>query len=329
MIITQTPFRISFFGGGTDYPIYFKNHGGAVLSTSIDKYCYLTARYLPPFFDYKIKLTYSKVECINDVNEIEHPSIKACMKYTNINNLSIIHDADLPARSGLGSSSSFTVGLLNAIHGLKGEFIDAISLGKEAIHVEQDLIGENVGVQDQMAAAHGGFNIMEFSYDDVLVRPLAVSSERKQLLNDYLFLVYTGIPRFASRIAAEQIKATPQKISELNEIHQMVYEGEKILSSCRDITDFGRLLNEAWKMKRTLTNKISNDIIDKIYDIAIKNGAIGGKLIGAGGGGYVLLFAPPEKHKRIIEKLNLITVYFRFESLGSKIIFYRNEPERW
>ncbi|MDR1089908.1 MAG: kinase [Prevotella sp.] len=329
MVITQTPFRISFFGGGTDYRSYFEQYGGAVLSTSIDKYCDLTVRHLPPFFDHRIKAAYATIEYAKNIDEIKHPSIKACMRYTGTNDLSIIYDADLPARSGLGSSSSFTVGLLNAIHGLKGEFVDAISLGKEAIHVEQDLIGESVGVQDQMAAAYGGFNIMEFSYNNILVRPVVLSSERRQLLNDHLFLVYTGLPRFASKIASEQIKVTPQKTAELKEMHQMVFEGERILSSNSDISDFGKLLNESWKMKRSLTAKISNSLIDSLYEKALRSGAIGGKLIGAGGGGYILLFASPDRQKKIIEELELIAVTFKFENLGSKIIFFRNEEKGW
>jgi D-glycero-alpha-D-manno-heptose-7-phosphate kinase len=325
MIISQTPFRISFFGGGTDYALYYEQHGGAVLSTTIDKYCYITVRSLPPFFTYKTSISYSKREEVNHIDEIDHPSVKACMRYMKLDSISVIYDADLPARAGLGSSSSFTVGLLNAMHAFKGEFIDKISLGKEAFHIEYDVIGENVGIQDQMAAAYGGFNIMEFSADDIVVRPVIISPERKKLLNEHLLLVYSGISRFASNIAEEQIKNTPHKLTELKQMYDMVYECEKILTGQGDIIDFGRLLNESWKLKRSLTNKISNNVIDEIYDLALQNGVIGGKLLGAGGGGFILLFIPPEKKKILIEKLSLMHVPFEFEHSGSRVLFYKSE----
>jgi D-glycero-alpha-D-manno-heptose-7-phosphate kinase len=325
MIISQTPFRISFFGGGTDYKPYYEQYGGAVLSATIDKYCYITLRTLPPFFTYKTRVSYSKLEEVNNVDEIDHPSVKACIRYMNLDSMSVIYDADLPARTGLGSSSSFTVGLLHAMHALKGEFIDKISLGKEAFHIEYDIIHENVGSQDQMAAACGGLNIMEFSADDVLVRPVVIPPERRKLLNEHLLLVYSGISRFASKVAEEQIKNTPHKTQELKQMHDMVYEGEKILVSREDITDFGRLLHESWKLKRSLTNKISSDVIDDIYSRALQYGAIGGKLLGAGGGGFILLFVSPEKKKNLIEKLSLMHVPFEFENGGSRVIFYKSE----
>jgi D-glycero-alpha-D-manno-heptose-7-phosphate kinase len=322
MIISQTPFRISFLGGGTDYAPYYKEYGGAVLSTTIDKYCYLTVRNLPPFFGYKIAISYSKREEVNSIDDIDHPSVKACMKYMGLGSLAIIHDADLPARTGLGSSSAFTVGLLHAMHGIKGEYINKIALGKEAIHVEQDIIGENVGVQDQMAVACGGLNVMEFSSYDILVHPVIISSERKKIFNDHLLLIFTGISRFASQVAEEQIKNTPQKITELKQMYDMVYEGEKILCGTGDIAEFGKLLNESWKLKRSLTTKISNDTIDVIYNTALEAGALGAKLLGAGGGGFMLIFASPEKHDLIIQKLNLMNVPFEFENTGSRILYY-------
>jgi D-glycero-alpha-D-manno-heptose-7-phosphate kinase len=325
MIISQTPFRISFFGGGTDYAPYYEQYGGAVMSTTIDKYCFITLRSLPPFFEYKTRISYSKLEEVNHINEIDHPSVKACMRYMGLDSISVVYDADLPARTGLGSSSSFTVGLLHAMHAFKGEFIDKISLGKEAYHIEYDNIGENVGMQDQMAAACGGFNVMEFSADDVVVRPVIISSERKRLLNEHLLLVYSGISRFASKIAEEQIKNTPHKLSELEQMRNMVYESEKILTSRGDITDFGKLLHESWKLKRSLTNKISNDVIDDIYSTALKNGAIGGKLLGAGGGGFILMFISPERKKSLIKALSLMHVPFAFENGGSRVLFYKSE----
>ncbi|GHT87341.1 galactokinase [Spirochaetia bacterium] len=323
MIISQTPFRLSFFGGGTDYAPYYKEYGGAVLSTTIDKFCYITLRHLPQFFDYTTQISYHKREEVKNVEEIEHPSVKACMKYMNLDSLSINYDADLPARTGLGSSSAFTVGLLHAMHGYKGEYIDKISLGKEAIHVEQDLIGENVGVQDQMAAACGGLNVMEFSQDDIVVRPVTLSLERKKQLSDCLLLVYTGISRFASKIAEEQIKNTPGKTLELKQMYDMVYEGEKILAGTDDIMLFGKLMNESWKIKRSLSGKISNSTIDTIYDAALKNGAVGAKLLGAGGGGFMVLFSDPEKKSALIDTLKLMSVPFAFENNGSKIIYYQ------
>jgi len=324
MVITQTPFRISFLGGGTDYRPYFMENGGSVISTTIDKYCYINIRKLPPFFNHRSRVTYSQVENFNEIDEIDHPSVRECLRYLDMNDVSITHDGDLPAKTGLATSSAFTVGLLNGLHALRGEYIDSMTLSKEAIHVEQEMIKENVGVQDQLAVAHGGLNRIYFTSEGYFVRPIIISSERKQLLNDSLIMIYTGLSRFASDIAKDQIEITSQKINELKNMCSMVDDGEKILTSNCDINDFGRLLHESWQIKRSLTKSISNDNIDEIYQTAMKNGAIGGKLLGAGGGGFVLLYVEPEKQDKVKHSLsNLLHVPFNFENNGSRVLYYR------
>jgi len=326
MIISRTPFRISFFGGGTDYPVWYKEHGGAVLATSIDKYCYINLRHLPPFFDYNYRLVYSKSEQIQDISEIQHPSIRETLRFMNSNQgLEIHHDADLPARSGLGSSSSFTVGLLNAMYAMKGKMVTKRQLALDAIHVEQYLINENVGSQDQTSAAFGGFNKIEFGGEqEIQVQPITIGAKKSQDLQDHLMLFFTGFSRIASEIAGEQIKKTPDKTAELNRMREMVDEAIGILnSSDSDITDFGRLLHESWMIKRSLTDKISTSQIDQIYETAMRAGALGGKLLGAGGGGFILFFVESEFQPMVKEKLkNLLHVPFKFDTLGSQIIYY-------
>lgn len=325
MIITRTPFRISFLGGGTDYPAWYKKNGGAVLSASIDKYCYISCRLLPPFFKHKHRIVYGQQENVNGIDEIDHPSVRECMRYVKQKHgLEIHHDGDLPARSGLGSSSSFTVGLLHALYGLKGEIKNKQQLALDAIHVEQNMIKENVGSQDQTIAAFGGFNKIEFGGNKELhVQPLTLKPEVMRNFQDYLMLFFTDLSRNASDIAAEQIRTMDQKEKELRTMHSFVDEGVKILQKGKNLDDFGKLLNESWLIKRSLTSKISNATIDKIYSIAIKTGAIGGKLLGAGGGGFMLIFAPPEKHKLIREKLKkFLYVPFQIEHSGSQIIYY-------
>lgn len=326
MIISRTPFRISFFGGGTDYPVWYKEHGGAVLATSIDKYCYINVRQLPPFFDYNYRLVYSKSEQTQGISEIQHPSIRETLRFMNSDQgLEIHHDADLPARSGLGSSSSFTVGLLNALYAMKGKMITKRQLALDAIHVEQDLINENVGSQDQTNAAFGGFNKIEFGGDrEIQVQPITIGAKKSQDLQDHLMLFFTGFSRIASEIAGEQIKKTPDKTTELNRMLEMVDEAIGILnSSDSDITDFGRLLHESWMIKRSLTDKITTSQVDKIYETAMQAGALGGKLLGAGGGGFILFFVEPEFQPVVKEKLkDLLHVPFKFDTLGSQIIYY-------
>lgn len=326
MIISRTPFRISFFGGGTDYPVWYKENGGAVLATSINKYCYITCRYLPPFFEHKYRIVYSKTEQTQNISEIQHPSVRETLNFMGIDRgVEIHHDADLPARTGLGSSSAFTIGLLNALYALKGKMVTKRQLALDAVHIEQDIIRENVGSQDQTTAAFGGLNKLEFGGDQqIQVQPITLNSRKCQLLQDNLMLFFTGLSRTASEIAGEQIKKTPDKKTELNKMREMVEEAISILNgSDTDITDFGRLLHESWMIKRSLTDKISTPQINNIYETAINTGALGGKLLGAGGGGFILFFVEPEFQQKVKEELkNLLYVPFKFENLGSQIIYY-------
>ena len=325
MIITRTPFRISFFGGGTDYPVWFENNGGAVLSTSIDKYCYITCRYLPPFFEHKHRIIWTKVESVKSTDEIQHPAVNAALKFFDIQEgLEIHHDADLPARTGLGSSSSFAVGIIHALHALKGRIISKRQLALDAIHLEQELLKENVGCQDQVAAAFGGFNKIEFGgVEKISVSPITLHSERLDSLQDHLMLVFTGFSRNASEIAAEQIKNTQNKTSELKALNGMVEQAIEILNANGPLDGFGKLLDESWKIKRSLSSQITNSDIDEIYEAAKSAGALGGKLLGAGGGGFMLLFVKPEDKLKVKDKLNkLLHVPFRFENSGSQIIHY-------
>jgi len=327
MIITRTPFRISFFGGGTDYPAFYKEHGGAVLSTSINKYCYITCRYLPPFFDHKFRIRYTKREETQTIDEIVHPSVRECLKYMEIERgVEIVHTSDIPAMSGIGSSSSFTVGLLNALYALKGEVVTKRRLAFDAIHVEQNMIGEPVGSQDQIAAAFGGVNRIEFGEgkDDIFVQPIPINGEKLEYFQNSLLFYFTRFTRYASEVAKEQIEKTPQKIKELNLMKEMVDEAINILSGhVERFHEFGKLLHESWMLKRNLTRLISNGNIDDIYQAAINAGAIGGKLCGAGGGGFILLFVPPENQDKVRDKLkDLLLVPIRFENLGSHLVFY-------
>ena len=325
MIISRTPFRVSFFGGGTDYNGWFNDHNGAVLATTIDKYCYITCRYLPPFFEYNSRIIYSKTELIRNIDEIDHPSVREVLRYLKINEgVEIHHDGDLPARTGLGSSSSFTVGLLNGLYALKGQMVTKERLAREAIHVEQDMIKENVGCQDQTLAAYGGFNLIEFGGTNHLrVQPLTVPAGKLSLLQDHLMLFFTGFSRTASSIAKAQIENIPKKNAELARMHEMVYEAVDVLNG-NDLLKFGKLLDESWKLKRTLSDKISSQHIDDLYTSAIAAGALGGKLLGAGGGGFVLFFVEPPKKEKVRQALKgLLEVPFKFENLGSQIIFYQ------
>lgn len=325
MIVSRTPFRLSLFGGGSDYPVWYKDHGGAVLATSIDKYCYITTRYLPPFFDYTYRIVYSKQETVNALKEIQHPSVRETLRFMNWNSgIEIHHDADLPARSGLGSSSAFTVGLLNALHGLKGMRATKRQLTLGAIHIEQEMIKENVGSQDQTTTAFGGFNKIRFGGEQhVEVTPITMTPEKLLLLQNHLMLFFTGFTRTASEIAGEQIKKTHEKKNELTRMMKMVDEAITIINgNTNGITDIGTLLHEAWMLKRSLTNKITTPQIDKIYETALQAGALGGKLLGAGGGGCILFFVEPEKQPEVKEKLsNLLYIPFRFEWLGSQIVY--------
>ena len=329
MIISRTPLRISFFGGGTDYPTFYKEYGGAVLSTSINKYSYVICRRLPPFFDYKYRIRYTQREETKTISEIRHPSVRECLNFIKLDyGVEVQHNADLPAMSGLGSSSAFTVGLLNVLYALKGELISKKRLALDAIHVEQDIIRENVGSQDQTAAAFGGFNKIEFGgRRKIMVYPLTIDPDKISFLQSHLMLFFTGFPRNASDIAGEQIKNTPSKIKELKKMMAMVEEAVKVLNGPQDrYADFGKLLHEAWFVKRGLTERITNPQIDEIYEEALSAGALGGKLLGAGGGGFMLLFAKPENRQKVRERLNkLLYVPFMFHDLGSQIVYYAPE----
>ncbi len=324
MLMIRTPFRVSFFGGGTDYYDYFSQYGGSVLSTTIDKYCYLTIRKLPPFFEYKNQLTYSKIERFNNVSEIQHPLVKASLEYIPTDRIQIAYDADLPAGSGIGSSSSFAVGLLQGLHALKNEYPDRMTLAKEAIHIERVLCNEGGGVQDQIAAAFGGLNRLDFSGDGYKVTPIEISEERSNIFQNNLVLVFTGFTRYSGVIATEQQKSISSTLKQLHEMKALVDTAENILKS-GDIDDFGRLLDYTWQLKRTLSEYISNPQIDELYERAKRYGALGGKILGAGGGGFMLLYVPQNKKDELIRCFNdLKIVPFKFENEGTKI-FFRND----
>jgi D-glycero-alpha-D-manno-heptose-7-phosphate kinase len=327
MIISRTPFRISFFGGGTDYPEWFCEHGGAVLSTTIDKYCYLSVRELPPFFDHKFRVVYSIVENVREVNDIKHPAVRGVLGWLNVaKGLEIHHDGDLPARSGLGSSSAFTVGLINAVHALEGEHISRETLASEAIHVEQCVLRERVGLQDQVSTAFGGFNHITVTRDGAYtVSPMVLPRQRLLALQSHLMLVFTGISRNAPEIAATVVGNLKRKTADMHALQQMVGQGITILSSAStDLVEFGQLLKEAWMLKRSLSELVSNSAVDDLMQSAMSAGAIGGKLLGAGGGGFMLLFVRPEDRARVQDALRkLITVPFRFEMAGSRIVLYQ------
>ncbi len=326
MIITRTPLRVSFFGGGTDYPVWYKKNGGAVISTSIDKYSYITCRYFPHFFDYKYLIKYSKIEKSKNLSEIQHPSVRESIKFLKIKRgVEIAYTSDVPALSGLGSSSAFTVGLLQALYALEGKLVTKRQLALDAIAVEQKKIKENVGSQDQVAAAFGGFNKITFGgASTFLATPLTLPLTKLNDLQNHLMLFFTGLSRRSSEVAKEQIKQTNKKKSELKTLADFVPETEKILmSKSSKIEEFGKLLRESWEIKRSLTNKISSPQIDAIYQAALDAGALGGKLLGAGGGGFMLLFANPKYQEKIKTKLkNLVHVPFGFETLGTQIIYY-------
>ena len=329
MVICRTPFRISFFGGGTDYPIWYKENGGSVISTSINKYSYITVRWLPPYFAYRHRIRYYQQEQVNSLDEIKHPSVRECARYLNIRDgLEVVHNADVPAQSGLGSSSTFTVGMLHALHTLQNHMPTKRQLAMEAIHVEQDLIGEAVGSQDQTAAAFGGLNFIRFNgARNIDVDPIIMSKERLQELQENLLLVFTGFSRSAPELAKLQIAVTPYKAAELASMRKLCDQGLGILVDHKTSLDsFGLLLNEQWKIKRSLTEKISNPEIEHIYDLGLKNGALGGKLLGAGGGGFMLFYVPKERHENIRAALHSKTfIPFRFEFTGSKIIYFSHQ----
>jgi D-glycero-alpha-D-manno-heptose-7-phosphate kinase len=327
MIIVKTPFRISFFGGGTDYPAWYRKNGGAVLSTTIDKYSYITCRYLPPFFEHKHRIVYSHIENVQEVDQIEHPAVRAVLGWAKVNEgLEMHYDGDLPARSGLGSSSSFTVGLIHALSGLRGKMISKYELASNAINIEQNILKENVGSQDQISAAYGGFNRIIFDTDDsFIVEPVTINPLRRSELASHLMLFFTGFSRIADSVAKSQIDNFDIKEKELKLMGQMVNEAIDLLVNIdTSIDEFGKLLHESWRIKRGLSSMVTNNQIDSIYEAAMEAGAIGGKILGAGGGGFMLVFAKPEKHAAIRERLKkLIYVSFNFEDGGSRVALYQ------
>jgi D-glycero-alpha-D-manno-heptose-7-phosphate kinase len=325
MIISKTPHRISFFGGGTDYPPYYLKHGGKVLGVGIDKYSYINIRKLPPFFDHKYRIVYSKQENVEDIESIVHPSVRETLRYFGVDyGISIHHDGDIPARSGMGSSSAFTVGLVKSLHALEGKMISKGDLAKTAIHIEQNLIKEHVGSQDQAFAAYGGLNMIEFlPSGEIVVNPIILPSDRLREFEGSLMLFFTGISRIASEVAKDQIEKTEINEPSLHAMKQLVDDAFDILTSNKDLRLFGEMLNETWRLKRSLSGKISSPEIDEMYETAMSAGTLGGKLLGAGGGGFMLFFVPNSKQESVKQALkNYLHIPFGFDFGGSEIIVY-------
>ena len=329
MIITKTPFRMSFFGGGTDMEDFFREHGGAVLSTTFDKYCYVNVRHLPRFFDYSTEISYSKTERVTNIDDIQHPAVREAMKMLDMHEIRLTYEADLPARSGLGTSSSFAVGMLNAFYALKGKYVDKKRLADEAIYLERVLCAEAGGWQDQIAAAFGGLNRIEFNADGYEVRPIIISPERKRQLNDNLLMFFTGFTRFSSDLQKiNNISGTADKRTKLKQIYTLVNEAEQILVNKKsDLDDFGRLLDLSWKLKKETGSSISTGSIDELYAKGICAGALGGKLLGAGGGGFLLFYVQPQNQESVKNAMkDLMYIPFRFEDGGTRVIYYSPEP---
>ncbi len=328
MIITKTPFRMSFFGGGTDMEDYFKANGGAVLSTTFDKYCYVNVRHLPRFFDYSTELSYSKTERVTDIDDIQHPAIRNAMKMLDMHEIRLTYEADLPARSGLGTSSSFAVGMLNAFYALKGKYADKKKLADEAIHLERVLCNEAGGWQDQIAASFGGFNRINFDSDGYEVLPLIISPERKEKLNNNLLMFFTGFTRFSSDVQrANNVSGTEDKRLKLKKMYDLVNDAEAVLTDkSQDLDDFGRLLDVTWKLKKGTGSAISTGSIDELYEKGLSAGALGGKLLGAGGGGFLVFYVQPEKQSAVREAMkDLMYIPFKFENGGTRVIHYSPE----
>jgi len=330
MIISRTPYRISFFGGGTDYPGWFLENGGAVLGTTIDKFCYLTCRHLPPFFDYKYRIVWSRIELCETLEAILHPSVREILRFLNVDQgVEIHHVGDLPARSGMGSSSSFSVGLLHVLYALKGIMPTKGQLAREAIHIEREVLGETVGCQDQILSAQGGFNHIRFhAGGGHSVHPVVLPRERLGELNDHLMLFFTGIKRTASGVADSYARDLGARRAQMTYTHELVDQGLAILNSRADLSAFGRLMDSAWQTKRSLSKEVSSPLVDDLYARALKAGALGGKLMGAGGGGFLVLFVPPDRQARVREALHdRIHVPFRFDETGSQIIAHNREED--
>lgn len=328
MIITKTPFRMSFFGGGTDMESYFKEYGGAVISTSFDKYCYVNVRHLPRFFDYSTELSYSKMERVTDIEAIQHPAIRNAMKMLDMHEIRLTYEADLPARSGLGTSSSFAVGMLNAFYALKGKYADKKRLADEAIYLERVLCQEAGGWQDQIAAAYGGFNRINFGANGYEVLPIIISPERKKQLNENLMMFFTGFTRFSSEIQKQNATSgSIDKIRMLQEMQALVDDAEQVLvDKHTSLDEFGRLLDHTWQLKRHMGSAVSTNSIDELYEKGRQAGAIGGKLLGAGGGGFLVFYVQPE-HQAAVKKAmdGLMHIPFAFENGGTRVIHYTPE----
>lgn len=319
---------MSFFGGGTDMEEYFRVNGGAVLSTTFDKYCYVTVRHLPRFFDWSSHLTYSIQEYVNDIDEIKHPAIRNAMKMLDMHEIRLLYEADLPARSGLGTSSSFAVGMLNAFYALKGKYADRKRLADEAIYLERHLCNESGGWQDQIAAAFGGMNRIEFNKDGTYnVHPIIIHPDRKKLLNENLMMFFTGFTRFSSDMQKANAAGYTEKIKQLQEMYELVGEAQAVLEDKHsDLDDFGRLLDKTWRLKRQTGRAISTDSIDDLYKKGMEAGALGGKLLGAGGGGFLLFYVQPKKKAGVMEAMKeLLYIPFQFEDGGTQIIHYTPE----
>ena len=328
MIITRTPFRMSFFGGGTDMESFFREYGGSVISTTFDKYCYVNVRHLPRFFDYSTELSYSKIERVTSLNDINHPAVRNAMKMLDMHEIRLTYEADLPARSGLGTSSSFAVGMLNAFHALKGKYADKKRLADEAIYLERVLCQEAGGWQDQIAASFGGMNRINFNKDGTYdVIPVIIHPARKKQLNDNLLLFFTGFTRFSSDTQKENAAGYAEKINQLKEMLSLVNDAEKVLTDkSKDLDDFGRMLDNTWRLKRQTGKAISTSAIDELYEEGIKAGALGGKLLGAGGGGFLLFYVQPDKQKNVMEAMKkMLYVPFEFEDGGTRVIHYTPE----
>ena len=327
MIITKTPFRMSFFGGGTDMESFFMENGGAVLSTTFDKYCYVNVRHLPRFFDYSTELSYAKIERVTDVNDIQHPAIREAMKMLDMHEIRLTYEADLPARSGLGTSSSFAVGMINAFYALKGKYADKKKLADAAIYLERELCKEAGGWQDQIAASYGGFNRINFNSDGYEVLPLIINPERKRQLNNNLMMFFTGFTRFSSDVQKANASNKADKVNQLKEMLALVDEAEKVLVDKQsDLDDFGRLLDHTWRIKRKTGNTVSTNSIDELYDKGLKAGALGGKLLGAGGGGFLVFYVEPDKQEKVKKAMeDLLYIPFEFEDGGTRVIHYSPE----
>lgn len=327
MVITKTPFRMSFFGGGTDMEEFFKEHSGAVLSTTFDKYCYVNVRHLPRFFDYSTEISYSKTERVSSIDDIKHPAIRNAMKMLDMHEIRLTYEADLPARSGLGTSSSFAVGMLNAFYALKGKYADKKKLADEAIYLERELCGETGGWQDQIAASYGGFNRINFNANGYEVLPVIISPQRKKQLNQNLMMFFTGFTRFSSDMQKVNSITRKTKVAQLKEMYSLVDDAESVLTNKTvDLDEFGRLLDYTWQLKRQTGDAVSTDSIDGLYAKGIKAGALGGKLLGAGGGGFLIFYVQPEKQEAVRKTMSdLMYIPFEFENSGTTVIHYTSE----